>query len=216
MNRRCWTEWLLLAVVFALSCPVWCAQQNTGAATSNQGQTTVPGQSHNVRLVSAVPNGEWTLPAGDYANTRYSPLSEINTANVKNLKAVSVMQDGIPHGHEGQPLVVNNTMYMVTPFPNNLIAFDLKKPGFPVKWKYQPHPDPQAQGRSLLRPCEPRSQLRRRQDFLCCPGQYRRRRGCQHRPRGLAHAGRRYPSRRNHNHGAAGCKECRHYRGLRR
>lgn len=146
MNRRCWTEWLLLAVVFALSCPVWCAQQNTGAATSNQGQTTVPGQSHNVRLVSAVPNGEWTLPAGDYANTRYSPLSEINTANVKNLKAVSVMQDGIPHGHEGQPLVVNNTMYMVTPFPNDLIAFDLTKPGFPVKWKYQPHPDPQAQG----------------------------------------------------------------------
>ena len=61
-------------------------------------------------------------------------------------KAVSVMQDGIPHGHEGQPLVVNNTIYMVTPFPNDLIAFDLTKPGFPMKWKYQPHPDPQAQG----------------------------------------------------------------------
>ena len=69
-----------------------------------------PGKVKNVRLVSAVPNGEWSLPAGDYANTRYSPLSEINTTNVKNLKVVGVMQDGIPHGHEGQPLVVNNTL----------------------------------------------------------------------------------------------------------
>jgi PQQ-dependent dehydrogenase (methanol/ethanol family) len=82
------------------------------------------------------------------ANTRYSPLDDINTTNVTKLTPVKIFADGIPHGHEGQPLVVNNTLYMVTPFPNYLIAFDLTKPGFPMKWKYEPHPDPRSVGKA--------------------------------------------------------------------
>src|SRR5947207_15807721 len=49
-------------------------------------------------------------------------------------------------GHEAAPLVVNNTMYIVTPFPNNLYALDLTKPGAPMKWVYQPLPTPASQG----------------------------------------------------------------------
>jgi PQQ-dependent dehydrogenase (methanol/ethanol family) len=116
------------------------------AAQTGQGTTTVPGQLSTIHLVSPVPDGEWQLPAGDYANTRFSPLDQINTENVKNLKIVGTMATGIPHGHEGQPLVVNNTLYVVTPFPNNLIALDLSKPGFPMKWRYEPRPDPRSQG----------------------------------------------------------------------
>jgi lanthanide-dependent methanol dehydrogenase len=37
-------------------------------------------------------------------------------------------------------------MYVVTPFPNDLYALDLTKPGAPVKWKYSPKPAPAAQG----------------------------------------------------------------------
>jgi len=144
MNRR-WSWGLLLAFIVAVSACDYAAQ-NGNNNKNNNGEVTVPGQSNDVKLVSPLPNGEWTLPAGDYANTRYSPLSEINTTNVKNLRPVAVMQDGIPHGHEGQPLEVNNTLYMVTPYPNDLLAFDLTKPGFPLKWKYEPHPDPQSQG----------------------------------------------------------------------
>jgi glucose dehydrogenase len=81
------------------------------------------------------------MPAGDYGNTRYSPLNKINTNNVANLHVVGMMSTGIPHGHEGGPLVVGSTLYMVTPFPNNLIALDLTQPGFPQKWIFQPHPD---------------------------------------------------------------------------
>ena len=40
----------------------------------------------------------------------------------------------------------NNTMYVVTPFPNNLIAVDLTKPGGATKWVYEPHPDNRAVG----------------------------------------------------------------------
>jgi PQQ-dependent dehydrogenase (methanol/ethanol family) len=45
-------------------------------------------------------------------------------------------------GHEGQPLVVNNTMYVVTPYPNVLYAFDLTQEGYPLKWKYRPNVNP--------------------------------------------------------------------------
>lgn len=121
-----------------------------GGPGLGQGQdganNTVPGQLKTIHLVSSVPDGEWQLPAGDYANTRYDPLDQINTGNVKNLQVVDIVSDGIPRGHEGQPLVVNGTLYMVTPFPNDLLAFDLTKPDFPMKWKYEPHPNPRAKG----------------------------------------------------------------------
>jgi glucose dehydrogenase len=90
--------------------------------------------------------GEWTLPARDYSNTRYSPLGAITTGNVANLRPMSVMATGIPNGHEGQPLVVGSTMYMVTPYPNSLLAIDLTVPGGALKWKYEPHPDPRSVG----------------------------------------------------------------------
>ncbi|HEY1575682.1 MAG TPA: PQQ-dependent dehydrogenase, methanol/ethanol family [Terracidiphilus sp.] len=103
--------------------------------------TDVPGALPNIHLVSPVADGQWIMPAGDYGNTRYSPLNKINTGNVANLHVVGMMSTGIPHGHEGGPLVVGSTLYMVTPFPNNLIALDLTQPGFPQKWIFEPHPD---------------------------------------------------------------------------
>ena len=67
-----------------------------------------------------------------------------DSGNVKNLKVITTVSTGIPQGHEGQPLIVNNTMYIVTPYPNNLLALDLTKPGGPLKWIYEPHPDPRS------------------------------------------------------------------------
>lgn len=134
-----------LRVVLTLSCMLGLL--SFAAAQTNNGSTTnIPGELPSIHLVSPVPDGQWTLPAGDYANTRYSPLDQITAKNVAQLKIVGTMSTGIPHGHEGQPLVVNGTMYVVTPFPNDLIALDLSKPGFPMKWKYEPRPDPQSQG----------------------------------------------------------------------
>lgn len=124
----------------------WCLIAAMSVSAARAAAQAVPGELNGVHLVSPVPNGEWPLPAGDYANDRFSPLSQINTGNVKNLKIAGTMSTGIPFGHEGQPLVVKDTLYVVTPYPNNLIALDLTKPDFPKKWEYQPHPDPKSQG----------------------------------------------------------------------
>ncbi|GJG86946.1 methanol dehydrogenase [Gemmatimonadetes bacterium T265] len=91
-------------------------------------------------------DGEWTLPGRDYAGTRYSPLAEITPANVKNLKVAWTFSTGFVRGFEGQPLVVNNTMYVVTPYPNYVYALDLANPGGPPKWAYKPVTDPASQG----------------------------------------------------------------------
>lgn len=99
-----------------------------------------------IRMIAPLPGAEWQLPNGDLANTRYSTLAQITTANVGELKSVNIMHTGISNGHEGSPLVVGDTMYVVTPYPNNLIAIDLGKPDGPLKWVYEPHPDPRSVG----------------------------------------------------------------------
>src|SRR5690606_15198986 len=106
----------------------------------------VAGTPPTIELVAPLPSGEWHLPGGDYASLRFSPLDQITTANVAELKQVTTLSTGIPRGHEGAPLVVNNTMYMVTPYPNNVMAIDLVPQGGRLKWLYEPLPDPRSVG----------------------------------------------------------------------
>ena len=91
-------------------------------------------------------DGQWVRPAKDYASTRYSTLNEITTQNANGLKVAFTFSTGLTHGHEAAPLVVNNTMYIVTPWPNKLYALDLTKPGAPQRWVYEPKPTPASQG----------------------------------------------------------------------
>jgi PQQ-dependent dehydrogenase (methanol/ethanol family) len=91
-------------------------------------------------------DGQWTMAPKNYASTRYSTLTEITTENIGKLKPAFEFSTGTIRGNEAAPLIVNNTMYIVTPFPNDLYALDLTKPGAPVKWVYHPAPSPSAQG----------------------------------------------------------------------
>jgi PQQ-dependent dehydrogenase (methanol/ethanol family) len=91
-------------------------------------------------------SGDWPRPARDYSSTRYSPLDEISRTTIGQLHVTTTFSTGYTRGHEAAPLVVNGTMYLVTPFPNVVYALDLTKPGAPVKWQYQPKPLAAAQG----------------------------------------------------------------------
>ena len=46
-------------------------------------------------------DGQWTMPAKDYASTRYSRLSQINAVNAKRLRALWSFSTGVLGGHEG-------------------------------------------------------------------------------------------------------------------
>ncbi|MFG1297055.1 lanthanide-dependent methanol dehydrogenase XoxF5 [Xanthobacter sp. V13C-7B] len=84
---------------------------------------------------------QWVLQTGDYANTRHSKLKQINADNVGKLQAAWTFSTGVLRGHEGSPLVVGDTMYVHTPFPNIVYALDLNNEGR-IIWKYEPKQDP--------------------------------------------------------------------------
>lgn len=88
---------------------------------------------------------EWSTPSGTVQGTRFSELTDITTANVGKLVEEFAFSTGTKASHQGQPLVVGNTMYVVTPFPNKLIALDLTRRGA-VKWTFNPSPDKYARG----------------------------------------------------------------------
>lgn len=90
-------------------------------------------------------DAEWTMPAKDVASTRYSTLDQINAANVKDLRVAFTFSTGTDKGLEAAPLVIGDTMYVVTPYPNTLFALDLKDHGA-LKWRYDPKPSAAAQG----------------------------------------------------------------------
>src|SRR5213075_1054450 len=71
---------------------------------------------------------------------------EITPANASRLKLEWSFRTSIDKGHEAAPIVVGATMYVVTPYPNRVIAFDLTKPGASVKWMFDPKPNAKAQG----------------------------------------------------------------------
>ena len=81
----------------------------------------------------------WASQAGDNANHRHTTLKQINGSNVNKLQVAWTMSTGVLRGHEGSPLVIGDTMYIHTPFPNNVFAVNLKDQTF--KWKYEPKQD---------------------------------------------------------------------------
>jgi len=84
---------------------------------------------------------DWVMPAGDYANTRYSKLNQITAANVGKLQVAWTFSTGVLRGHEGGPLIVGNMMYVHAPFPNTVYALDLSNEN-KIVWKYEPKQDP--------------------------------------------------------------------------
>ena len=84
---------------------------------------------------------QWVMPTGDYSNHRYSTLKQINAQNVKDLHPVWSFSTGVLRGHEGGPLIIGDTMYVHTPFPNKVFALDLNDSG-KIIWQYEPKQDP--------------------------------------------------------------------------
>ena len=140
-------RWVAVAVLLSLG--VGCERDADPPAV--RAAEPAPGASSTLTpLPNSIPNataedGQWIRPAKDYASTRYSGLSEINTGNVANLKVAWTFSTGVLRGQEAAPIVAGSTMYVVTPYPNILYALDLTKPG-ETKWAYRPRPAAAAQG----------------------------------------------------------------------
>jgi PQQ-dependent dehydrogenase (methanol/ethanol family) len=155
VNRHWWpTRRSLPLTLIALGClsftiackgrPSDSSAHGSGASAPRPTGTT--GARSAAGASSGDSDGDWVRAARDYANTRFSPLSQINGGNAKQLKVAWTFSTGTDRGQEGAPLVVGDTLYVVTPYPNILYALDLTRPGAPMKWSYRPETKPSAQG----------------------------------------------------------------------
>jgi PQQ-dependent dehydrogenase (methanol/ethanol family) len=105
-----------------------------GAGTAAVAQAPV-----SLASMSEDPN-QWVMPSQNYANTRHSMLDQITPSNVANLKVAWTMSTGATRGHEGQPLVIGDTLYFQSAYPNHVYAVDLSD--YHIKWSYTPKQDP--------------------------------------------------------------------------
>ncbi|MGE0682146.1 MAG: pyrroloquinoline quinone-dependent dehydrogenase [Candidatus Binatia bacterium] len=80
----------------------------------------------------------WLQYGGNYEGWRFSPLTDVNRQNVKNLQVAWVFQTGAPGQLQASPVVADGIMYL-TAADNHLFALDAVT-GEPL-WKYD-HPLP--------------------------------------------------------------------------
>ncbi|MGY4445838.1 glucose dehydrogenase [Bradyrhizobium sp. i1.3.1] len=124
----------LLAGIPAVLCACCCLMSPASAQSDLAGRMKDPGQ--------------WPMAARDYANTRYSELDQINASNASRLQLAWTFSVGVDRGQEAAPLVVDGTMYVVSPYagpyPNRVFALDATTGE--LKWSYAPKPEPAAAG----------------------------------------------------------------------
>lgn len=89
---------------------------------------------------AAADPANWAMQAGNIQNHRYSELKQITSENVKDLQVAWTFSTGVLRGHEGGPLVIGDTMYVHSPFPNKVFAINLEDHS--MIWKYEPKQDP--------------------------------------------------------------------------
>src|SRR5687768_7640207 len=140
-----------LSVALAVMSAVACADGDSAVERDTSrvpvgANAPLPAEGARATAQLDAEDGQWTRPAKSYSSIRYSQLTEIAASNVARLAPAWTFSTGILRGHEEAPLVVDNTLFLITPYPNILYALDLTRPGAPLKWKYEPEPAAAAQG----------------------------------------------------------------------
>ena len=106
-----------------------------GAAVALPG---VVSANDEVMALSQDPNN-WVMWGRTYDGQRYSPLNQITKENVGDLQVAWTFSTGVLRGHEGGPLVIGDTMWVHTPFPNKVFSINL--PDRSINWIYEPKQD---------------------------------------------------------------------------
>jgi PQQ-dependent dehydrogenase (methanol/ethanol family) len=92
------------------------------------------------RLLGAAKEARnWLVYSGGYFSNRYSELTQITTANAKNLELSWMYQAAVAGAWQTTPLVVDGIMYL-TQRPNDVVALDARTGR--VFWIYRHPPTP--------------------------------------------------------------------------
>jgi quinohemoprotein ethanol dehydrogenase len=134
-NRTCIRRLAIALGTTALACT---------AATVVEAQSIKRAPAFAAGDLVAAPRDAWATNGGDWYNRRYSPLAEIDRANVANLKGVwrtHLRGSGLgpQYSGEAQPLVYRGVAYVVTG-ANDAFAVDIESGE--ILWEYRANLDP--------------------------------------------------------------------------
>ncbi len=97
------------------------------------------------RDLTMPPRTDWVTNGGNVFNQRYSPLTQLNRANVKDLKALwrTSMGSGANPNNSGQAQILQyeGTLYVING-ANDVFALDVETGA--IRWTYHGNPDPKA------------------------------------------------------------------------
>jgi len=79
----------------------------------------------NVKTEYSAKNQDWPSFGLDYTSQRFSPITQINTKNVKDLNLAWKHNTGVIGSFQTTPIVQNGVMYFSLPF-NHVVALDAK------------------------------------------------------------------------------------------
>ena len=93
-------------------------------------------------------DGQWVMPAKNTALTRFSHAGRRSTpANAAQLKLAFTFSTGVLRGHEAAPIVADNTMFIVTPYPEHRVRARPDQAGRADEVEVRsPSPTPSSQG----------------------------------------------------------------------
>jgi alcohol dehydrogenase (cytochrome c) len=89
------------------------------------------GPTHE-ELLSAATGRDWLMHTHDYSGTRYSPLTQITSANAHQLRPVCAYQVGETGNFQTGPVVDRGTMYVTSPSATIALDAGTCRP----KWRY--------------------------------------------------------------------------------
>jgi quinohemoprotein ethanol dehydrogenase len=132
---KAWHPLLLVAVVALAACSPRDAGNGAGEADA---AATAPGPAavDDARLAAADREpGQWLSYGRTYDEQHFSPLTEINTTNVRELGLAWFADIPLNQGQEATPLVVDGTIYLASSW-SNVFAFDARTGA--LLWRYDP------------------------------------------------------------------------------
>lgn len=103
-------------------------------ASTLQAQTLPAYQAVTAERLRNPEPENWLMYRRTYDSQGFSPLAQIDTSNVKDLKPVWSFSTGLREGHQAPPIVNNGYMYVSTP-QNHVLALDARSGD--LIWRYQ-------------------------------------------------------------------------------
>lgn len=112
-----------------------CGGDRNGAVRDRAGPDgeADPARADSLLRAAMADSADWPSYGRDYSNRRFSPLTQVTTANVGQLALAWRYKTGIPHSFEASPVVIDGTMYVSTPL-NHVVALDAVTGA--KKWEY--------------------------------------------------------------------------------